>query len=78
MTHASYRVYPVDGGWNLWSSWATCGENSVTCTAGMLSKRTRSCTEPEPVGPDGVDCPGMAFEELAPGESNFSVRIVKM
>ena len=59
-------LFLVDGGWSLWSSWATCG-GAVSCTSGSLYKRTRTCTNPEPLG-DGAPCSGVTFQESSLGK----------
>ncbi|BET01798.1 Sema [Nesidiocoris tenuis] len=47
-----------DGGWTSWSSWSEC---TAKCGGGFHT-RTRSCTNPPPQVPGGLDCPGSHVE----------------
>ncbi|XP_052813132.1 uncharacterized protein LOC128240515 isoform X2 [Mya arenaria] len=48
---------PVDGQWDIWSTWSTC---SLSCGDGVET-RNRSCSDPSP-SHGGKPCPGPDFE----------------
>ncbi|XP_067947468.1 coadhesin-like [Watersipora subatra] len=61
------QVARIDGAWALWTTWSSCG-GSVACSAGSLFKRTRTCTNPAPLGV-GTPCPGDSSQESALGKT---------
>lgn len=52
-----YFIFPVHGGWSIWSAWTPC---SKTCDTGF-QKRERDCTNPAPVN-GGNSCKGVTME----------------
>ena len=48
----SFCDLAVDGGYTDWGEWSSC---STTCGNGVIT-RSRTCSNPEPVGPDAKDC----------------------
>ncbi|XP_067947469.1 SCO-spondin-like [Watersipora subatra] len=65
------QVARIDGGWTLWTTWSSCG-GSVSCSAGALFKRTRTCASPTPLGV-GSPCSGESSQESALGNIPFRV-----
>jgi len=50
--------YYVNGGWSLWSSWATCNRTH----GGAIKRRKRKCDNPSPIGRNSLKCSGKLGE----------------
>ncbi|XP_052814162.1 ectin-like [Mya arenaria] len=53
------KLCPVHGGWSVWDSWGSC---SVSCDAGLATRR-RNCSNPKPER-FGDHCFGDPFESM--------------
>ena len=58
----------INGNWSSWSPWSTCATNG-TCPLGQ-KQRTRSCTNPSPIGNGSPCLPANGNIETQPCTTN--------
>ena len=59
VSHVIQYLFPVNGEWSSWGTWANVGSCSASCAPGGLQnqERTRVCDNPPPSN-GGATCPG--------------------